>query len=67
MKLYRQLAVRPFNLADSQRLVFLIVKSFGEVNHHGQHTEWGKGLVETLGYIMFKRAETLGWKPCWMG
>ena len=34
------------------------VKSFGEVNRHGQRAEWGTVLVETMGYIMRKREES---------
>ena len=34
------------------------VKSFGDVNRHDQRAEWVTGLVESLGYIMFKREES---------
>ena len=33
------------------------VKSFGEVNRHCQSAEWRGGLVEILGYIIYKREE----------
>ena len=45
------------------------VKSFREVNRHGQRAEWGIKLVETLGYIMGERAKTVEYlvrKPRWM-
>ena len=35
------------------------VKSFGEVNCHGQRAEWGTGLVETFGYVMCNREEAV--------
>ena len=74
VKLYRQLAVRPFKQPDSKGLVLLRggsecadefgvvnhIESFGKINCLGQSAEWGTGLVKALSYFICKRQEGTG-------